>query len=178
MSLFDIAILITIGGFGLFGFWFGFVHTVGSLMGTVLGAYLASRYYKPMAEWLIGITGWDENISSVLMFIIAFFLINRLVGLVFWILDKALSVITRLPFIKSINRFGGLVLGIFEGLLTIGLIFYFIQRFPFSEIVMGHVAQSWVVPFCIDVAVVLLPLLPEGLRLLQSSVDQVEAFVL
>lgn len=131
-----------------------------------------------MAEWLIGITGWEENITSVFMFVVAFFLINRAVGLFFWVIDKALSVITRLPFIKSINRLGGLVLGIFEGLLTIGLIFYFIERFPFSERIMAYVSESVVVPFSVDVATVLLPLLPEGLRLLQSSVDRVESLVL
>ena len=65
MGLSDIILLIIIAGFAMFGFWFGLIHTLGSLLGTVFGAYLASRYYEPMADWLINITGWGENISKV-----------------------------------------------------------------------------------------------------------------
>lgn len=174
MSLFDIILLILIGGFAMFGFWFGLIHTLGSLVGTVLGAYLASRYYEPMADWLIGITGWGENVSRVVMFIIAFIVINRFVGFVFWILEKLFSIITRLPFIRSLDRLLGLLFGILEGFITIGLIFYFIARFPLSEKIMAWIEASKVAPYAIDIAEVLLPLLPDALKALKSTVDFVE----
>jgi len=136
MSSFDLILLIIISLFCLAGLWLGFVHTLGSLLGTVLGAYLASRYYEVMADWLIRITGWGENTSRIVMFIIAFFVINRLVGFVFWIIDKFTSIITNLPFIKSINRLLGLFLGFLEGVITIGLVIYFIERFPLSASIM------------------------------------------
>ena len=50
MSTFDIVLLVIIGGFGLFGLWFGIVHTLGSLLGTALGIFLASHYYGPVAD--------------------------------------------------------------------------------------------------------------------------------
>lgn len=178
MQLLDIILLVIIGGFAMFGFWFGFFHTLGSLLGTILGAYLASRYYEPMANWLIGITGWNHNISRVLMFIIAFVIINRLVGFVFWIIDKLTSIVTRLPFINSINRFVGLALGAFEGMLTLGLIVYFIERFPLSERIMQMIAHSEVAAFVSRLAHLLIPLLPDALRLLQSTVDYVEGKLL
>ena len=134
MSLFDLILLIIIGGFALFGLWFGLVHTLGSLLGTILGVYLASRYYQPFAEWLIQTTGWGANISKVIVFIIAFIIINRLVGLVFYVIDRALSVITKLPFISGINRLLGLAFGLFEGILVVGIVLYFIARFPFIDI--------------------------------------------
>ncbi len=174
MSIFDIVLLVIIGSFGLFGLWFGFVHTLGSLVGTVMGAYLASRYYEPVANWLIHTTGWGDNFSRVLVFIIVFIIINRLVGLIFWIIDKILSIITRLPFISSLNRMLGLVLGLFEGVLTLGLIFYFIERFPLSDKIMGYAAGSAVLPFVIPVASVLVPLLPEAIRMLKSTIDFAE----
>jgi len=178
MSLFDILLLVTMGGFALFGLWFGLVHTLGSLLGTILGAYLASRYYEPMAGWLVQVTGWSENGSRVLMFIIAFVLINRLVGFAFWIVDKIFKVVTHLPFIRSIDRIFGGVLGFFEGVITIGLIFYFVERFPLSEKIMGMVADSVVVPKTVAVAGLLIPLLPEALKLLRSTIDFVEKKVL
>ncbi len=178
MSLFDITLLVTIGGFALFGLWFGFVHTLGSLLGTILGAYLASRYYEPLAGWLTQVTGWSDNGARVLMFIVAFIVINRLVGFVFWIIDKIFKVVTHLPFIHSIDRLFGGVLGLFEGVVTIGLIFYFVERFPLSEKIMTMVAQSVVVPKTVAVAGVLIPLLPEALKLLRSTVDFMEKKVM
>lgn len=178
MDFFDIILLIAIGGFAMFGFWFGFFHTLGSLLGTILGTYLASRYYEPMADWLINITGWGENTSRVVMFIIAFFVINRLVGFVFWIIDKIFSIVTHLPFIKGLNRLLGLGLGFFEGIITIGLVVYFIERFPISDRIMGQIAGSVIAPICSGIAGILWPLLPDALRLLQSTVDYVENVVL
>ncbi len=178
MSVFDIILLVVLGGFGLFGFWFGLIHTLGSLLGTVLGVYLATRYYEPMADWLAHLTGWSDNGTRVIMFIAAFIIINRLIGFVFWIVDKIFGLVTHLPFIRSIDRMFGALLGFFEGVVTIGMIFYFIERFPLSEKIMTMVAQSEVVPKTVAVAAILIPLVPEALKLLRSTVDFVEKKVL
>ncbi|MEK7131292.1 MAG: CvpA family protein, partial [Patescibacteria group bacterium] len=76
MSIFDIALLIIISSFALFGLWFGLVHTLGSLIGTVFGVYLASRYYEPVANWVIGFTHWDQNYVKVIIFVVTFVLIT------------------------------------------------------------------------------------------------------
>lgn len=176
--MFDLSLLIIIAIFALFGLWFGLVHTIGSLMGTILGVYLASRYYEPVADWLVEVTGWGENLSRVIMFVIAFILINRLVGIAFWGIDKAAKVITKMPFIRSINHLLGLLLGAAEGLITVGVILYFINKYPISDTVMTWIEHSTVALYAIPVAELLLPLLPEGMRVLESSVDYVEGRVL
>ncbi len=178
MSLFDLVLFIVIGGFGLFGLWFGFFHTLGSLMGTILGVYLAGRYYEAMAEWLIQITGWGDNVSRVVMFTLAFIIINRLVGFAFWIFDKFFNVLTKLPFLNSINRLLGGALGVFEGIVTVGFILYAFQQFPFSVKVAAAIESSMVAPYALGMITVLLPLLPEGMRLLRSSVDFVEGQII
>lgn len=178
MSLFDIILLIILGGFTMFGFWFGFFHTLGSLIGTVFGAFFAARFYEPMANWLIHVTGWGENTSRVFMFIIAFFVINRLIGFAFWIVDRVFKIVTHLPFIKGINRFLGMILGFVEGLISIGLVVLFIERIPLSEHIMEMFATSLVAPIAGSVAAILWPLLPDALRMLQSTVDYVENIVL
>lgn len=169
ISYFDLALLIIIAGFGLFGLWFGLVHTLGSLVGTVAGAYLAAIYYEPVANWLMNTTGWGENFSKVLIFIIVFFLINRLVGLVFWIVDKILSFFTRLPFISSIDRVFGMAFGVLEGAIVLGLIFYFIGKFPVGVNFMSWIVESKIVPHLIKIASVLLPLLPMALKTIQTT---------
>ena len=171
MILFDVILLIIIGGFVMFGFWFGFFHTLGSLFGTVFGAFLASRLYEPMADWLISVTGWGENISSVFMFVVAFFIINRLIGFGFWVVDRVFHIVTYLPFVKGINRFLGMTLGFAEGVITVGLFIYFIERVPLSEGFMNVLANSVIAPVTSNVASILWPLLPDALKLLQSTVD-------
>ncbi len=173
-SYFDFALILIIGGFGLFGLWFGFVHTIGSLVGTVAGVYLAGNYYEPVANWLISTTGWGANFSKVLMFIIVFFVINRLVGLVFWILDKFLSFFTHLPFINGIDRILGMVFGLLEGALGLGIIFYFIGKFPVGIQFMGWITESKIVPSLVKLASVLWPLLPDAIKTIQSVIPGIK----
>ena len=174
VEYFDIAVLVIVAIFAGFGFWFGLIHTIGSLIGTVVGAYVASRYYDVMADWLISVTGWEGNYTKVIMFIVAFILINRLVGFGFWLIERFTSLFTRLPFISSLNHLGGLVLGAFEGIVTVGLIIYFVERFPLSEKLMSMIAESWTAPIVTKVSAIFLPLLPDALKLLKSTVDYVE----
>lgn len=178
MSVFDISLLVIIAGFALAGLWFGIIHTVGSLVGTIAGVYLASRYYEPMAAWLIKTTGWGENTTKVVMFVIAFFIINRLVGFLFFLLDRVLSLITRLPFINSINRLLGFLLGLVEGVFTIGLVVYFIERFPLSDKIMSLIAVSKIAPYTSKIANIFIPLMPDALKMLKSSVDYVQGKIL
>ncbi len=173
MSTFDIVLLVIIGGFGLFGLWFGIVHTLGSLMGTVLGIFLASHYYSPVADWIIKTTGWGENVSRVIVFAVAFILINRLVGLAFWLVEKFLNIFLGLPFIGTINRMFGLIFGLLEGILVVGFIFYFIARFPIGENFMTMLGESQIAPYTVKLAAMLWPLLPEALRILKSTVENI-----
>lgn len=174
MEFIDVVILIIIGGFALAGFWFGLIHTVGSLLGTIVSIFIASRYYEPVANWLIHVTGWQPNVWKVVVFIIAFILLNRLVGLGFWFLEKIVNIVTYLPFVTSLNRILGMLFGAFEGLITVGMAIYFIERFPLSAPLMAALAKSDVAPFTVAIASILFPLLPEALRLLDSTVDYVE----
>ncbi|MBP6859022.1 MAG: CvpA family protein [Candidatus Magasanikbacteria bacterium] len=171
MSIFDISLLVLIAGFGLFGLWFGLVRTIGSLIGTVVGVYVASRYYEPLANWVIGFSGWSQNHVKVIVFIVSFLLITRLVGFVFWLLEKILSIFTRLPFLSGIDRILGFVFGLLEGAVVIGISLFFIARFPISLPFMEGLAQSHVAPPLVRFASILIPLFPEALRILHSTVD-------
>ncbi len=171
MSIFDIVLIIIIAGFALFGLWFGLVHTLGSLVGTVFGVYLASRYYEPVANWIIGFSGWSQNYVKVIVFVVSFMLITRLVGFVFWLIEKVLSIFTRMPFIRGLDRILGMVFGILEGAIVLGISLFFIARFPISLTFMNGLASSQVAPPLVKLASILLPLLPEALRLLRSTVE-------
>ena len=171
MSLLDVILIIIIASFGLFGLWFGLIHTLGSLLGTILGVFLATRYYETAANWLMNITGWQPNFSKVIIFIIVFFLINRLVGLAFWLMNKILGFLTKLPFISGINRFLGMLFGALEGAIGLGMIFYFIGKYPLAEYFMQYLGESFLIPHLVSLAAVLLPFVPEALKAIESSIE-------
>ncbi|MBI5729318.1 MAG: CvpA family protein [Candidatus Magasanikbacteria bacterium] len=173
MSLFDLVLLLIIGGFALFGLWFGVVATLGSLVGTVFGVYLASRWYVVPATWLINATGWNANFSNILVFIILYLIINRLIGFIFYIIDKSFSIITHLPFINSLNHLLGGLFGFIEGVVALGITFYFVSRFPLSPAFMAAASASRVVPFCVSIAGLLWPLAPEAIRALQNALQNI-----
>ncbi len=167
------ALLIIISGFALFGLWFGLVHTLGSLIGTVFGVYLASRYYEPVANWIISFSGWGQNYVKVIIFIVSFLLITRLVGFIFWIMEKFLTIFTRMPFVHGLDRLLGAIFGVLEGAVVVGVSLYFISRFPISLSFMDGLAHSQLAPPLVKIASILVPLLPEALRLLRSTVENI-----
>jgi len=167
MITFDIVLLILLGGFVLFGLWFGFIHTLGSLIGIIAGAFIASHYYVGLADW--GGFIWGKgDLGFVISFIIILIFINRLIGLIFYFFDRAFELISIIPFITSINRLSGAVLGFLEGSLTLGLILFFLSRYPVNEWMADQLSSSVAAPWLIGMAKVLAPLLPELLKQLHS----------
>ncbi len=171
--MFDLILIAILAGFTLFGFWFGLMSSLGSLVGTVFGVYLASRWYVAPSIWLAGITGWNTNFTNVVSFIIVFLIVNRLIGFIFYLLDKVFSIITRLPVISGLNRLLGAVLGFIEGVVALGITIYFISRFPLSPTFMAHVNASHVASWCSKVASLLWPLVPEAIRVLQNALQNI-----
>lgn len=178
MELFDLTLLFILGVFAIAGLILGFLHTLGSLAGTILGVYLASRYYEPMSDFIVSATGWGGNWPRVVLFTLSFIIVNRLVGLAFYFVDKFFKIVTSLPIIRGLNKILGFVFGMFEGLVTIGVVFYFIERFPVSEKMTNAIASSWVAPFAEEFTKSLWPLLPEALKMLESSVNYVEYIII
>ncbi len=171
MPLFDIVLLVIISGFALFGLWFGLVHTLGSLIGTIFGVYLASRFYAPLANWIITATGWNQNYVKVIIFVLSFIIITRLVGFVFWIMEKFLTIFTKLPIIRGLDKLLGMAFGALEGAMVIGVSLYFIARFPISLTFMDGLAGSKLAPLLVKLASIFVPFFPEAIRILRSTVE-------
>lgn len=171
MTIFDTILLIILSGFVFFGLFFGLIRTLGSLLGVILGAWISSHYYLVVAAWIEPVFFGYNNLGKVLTFIILFSLINRLVGLAFALLDRAFDLISIIPFLKSINRLAGALLGFFEGALILGLILYVASKYAIiGNWFSGWMAGSEVVPYLLKFNEILLPLLPEMLKKLQSVI--------
>lgn len=121
-----ILLLILIGHIGQ-GWKDGFIHTMGRVVGAVLGFILA-RSWSISIAFIFAIllpTGWARFVAFVVIFIV----VNRLVGWLFKIADGLFRILSLLPFVKSINGLLGAILGFFEGAIVLGGIIWLVDNF-------------------------------------------------
>lgn len=164
MPTFDLILLIILGGFVLYGFWFGLIHTLGGLVGVIVASIVSTRLYVPIADWAHAIFGGNENVVKIVIFIILFILITRIVGFLFFIVDRIFRFISVIPFLKSINRLAGMVLGFIEGVFLVGGILFVVAVFPVGPRVESMIQHSGVARYLVGTYRVIVPLLPAQLR--------------
>ncbi len=167
----DVVLLLFMAGFVFYGLFFGLIKTVGSLAGVVVGSWVASRIYLPVFAFGKSLAFGHDDWGKVISFIVCFIIINRLVCLIFALLDRTFHLISIIPFLKTINRLGGALLGFLEGGLVLGLMLYVIGRYPLVEGWLGaYLGKSQLTPFLLQFTAVLKPLLPELLKQLKSVI--------
>ncbi|MFA6254430.1 MAG: CvpA family protein [Patescibacteria group bacterium] len=164
LTILDLILLLILFLFIAFGFAMGLVQAIGALVGVVVGAWLAGQWYEPVSGWLTPILLGHAVTAKIIAFILVFTLANRLIGLVFWFINKIFNLISIIPFTKSINRLLGAILGLLEGTLSLGIILYFASQITISDWWLGIINGSQVASLLITVAGILTPLLPEILR--------------
>ena len=171
MPIIDVILLIILSGFVFYGLFFGLIRTIGAFLGMIIGAVLASRLYLPVSNWLDSFFFGYHNLGKVVVFLILFSLINRITGFVFYLLDRTFNLISIIPFLKTINRLGGAILGFLTGSFSIGLVLYVISRYTILESFLGRwLVDSQFSHFFIKFTDLLLPLLPEVLKKIEALI--------
>ena len=129
-GLLDVILLVIVLAFVFFGLFFGLVHTIGSLITTVVGLILAMHLSEPAFQAFGFMLGGGEA-ARVITFIIVFFLISRILGLLMRIVGGLFSWFSYIPFATTIDRLLGGLFGLFEGVLVVGaILFYAMQILP------------------------------------------------
>ena len=169
-TILDLILILIIFCFIAFGFALGLVQVIGALIGVVLGTWAAGMYYEPVGAWLESILLGHGNVARVFAFILIFVVINRLVGLIFWVINKIFHIISIIPFTKFFNRILGAIFGLFEGILVLGLILYFVSRFSISAWLDAALAGSLVAAWLVWLSSILTPLLPVVLQQIKSVI--------
>lgn len=167
MSGLDFVLLIILAGYAWVGFTAGFVQGVGSLLGVVFGALIASRTFHLLSPVIAPWVGGNVA-AAVLTFILIFLIVSRLVGLVFTVLNRTFSLFRFLPFVKVTNALGGASLGLAEAVFATGLTIQFLARLSVGEGVTHALAGSRLVPLLTGASAWLVSLMPEVLRQAQS----------
>ena len=168
LTIFDLVLILIIFCFVAFGFAMGLVQSLGALIGIVLGAFLAGKFYLPVADWLTPIFLGNVNTAKIVAFVIVFTIINRSLGLIFYIINKVFNLISIVPFLKSFNRLLGALFGLVEGVFFLGIILHFVTRLTIAVWFNEIIASSQVAYFLIFIAKILTPLLPDVIKQIQE----------
>jgi len=160
----DVILLIILGGFVLYGLWFGLIHALGGLVGVIVGSIITTRFYIPIAGWAMSVFGGNPNFMRVLTFSILFVVVTRLVGLLFYIFEKIFGFISVIPFMKTINRLAGAILGFIEGVFVVGGIIFIMAFFPIPGPTQTALQTSRVASYLVRTYRVMQPFLPHILR--------------
>ena len=129
MSIFDVVLIIILAIFIFQGFLYGLIGMFGSFAGFVLGVMFAGAFYETVSGWVDAFFFGYNNIGKFLVILFLFTLVYRLVSMVFSALDRAYDILSILPFLTSINKLGGAILGFLAGTLVLGLAIHFSSNF-------------------------------------------------
>jgi membrane protein required for colicin V production len=171
MSIFDISLLIILGGFMVSGLFKGLIRLLGHVAGLIIGAYLASHFYLVIYEWSKNLFGGHENAGKIIAFIFLFIVVTRLTDYLFALIEKLFKLIAIIPGSKYINNILGAALGLLEGSLFLGLILYVAIRYtPVGATFAQQLADSFIVPILLRIVNIILPILPDALKALKTLI--------
>jgi membrane protein required for colicin V production len=106
----DLIVLAVLALFGLRGFFRGLFREVLSLAGLVVGFMLAVAYDQDVALYAAGYWTFSIVLKGS-AFVAIFFLLYFVFSLVGWLLHRS----EKLLFLKTLNRSGGIAIGVGKG---------------------------------------------------------------
>ncbi len=167
MFLVDVILVAIIGLFVLFGFLFGLVHTLGSLVGSILGTVIASRLIDPVFAKFGSFLGGGA-VAKIVLFIFIFLVVSRLIGLLFWVVEKILGVFAMVPFASTFNRLLGAAFGFVEGVIVVGVVLFFALQYLPNDAVRAALEQSSVATYLLALTAAIQVMFPEAAKSIAS----------
>jgi len=127
MLIVNIVLLVLLLSFIGMGLKDGFVHSLGRLVGAVIGFVAARAWSLPVGSVLA--LFMPVGIARLIAFIFIFLLITQLVGFAFKLVDGLFKIVSFIPFLKSINSLLGAIAGLVEGVIIIGGVIFLIHGY-------------------------------------------------
>jgi membrane protein required for colicin V production len=125
MTTIDIILALFLIYFAFKGFTNGFIISIATLIGLVLGFYAASHFSEFTANWLKRDLGLESGNIKLIAYIVTF---ATVVVLIF-LLGRFLTGVVKTVGLGIVNRLAGAVFGIAKGVLLASFLFMLISRF-------------------------------------------------
>lgn len=169
MSIFDIVLIIFLIVCALRGLSSGLIKSVGAFLGIIGGTFIASHFYLVFYPLIQKFFGGYDNIGKIVCFIGVFIISSWLIHILFMLIDKTYNLLAIIPFMKSLNRLAGGILGLLVGSIILGLLIYVTAKYaPAGTMVGNWLLTSKVAPWLLMIAQILMPLLSVSLKNIQS----------
>jgi len=172
LTILDLILVLALFLFISLGFSMGLIQAVGAIVGVVLGAIVANQFFTGFGNLLTPIFLGHAGLAMTVAFILIFTLVNRLVGIIFFIIGKVFNLIAIIPFLKTFNRLLGAIFGALEGILVMGMIMIFIANLNASPWLTSIIDASQVAHWFIFIAGILTPLIPQVLNQVTQIKEQ------
>jgi membrane protein required for colicin V production len=164
MNLVDVILILIVGGFVFFGLFFGLVHTLFSLVGSIAGMVIAARLIGPASDHF-GFLFGGGGFGKVVLFLIIYFLIARVLGLAFWLLKTMFGWFAWIPLAGLLDRILGAAFGLLEGIIFVGVALFFAMQFLPDDAVRAALAASFIGKYLLAMVAAFAVLFPQSLRL-------------
>ena len=159
MNWLDIVILVILAISVFLGLKIGIIRALLSLVGLIVGIFLAGRYYAPFSERLAFIP--QDKAAEVVAFVII------LIGvmIVASVLARLLKWATSVVMLGWVNHLGGAIFGLVLGaILCSALLAIWVKFFGIARII----SESSLAPILLDRLPAVLALLPDEFDVIRS----------
>ena len=155
MNWLDIVIIVAIAIPTMIGLRVGIIKSAFSLVGLILGVFLAGHYYGPFSHQLSFIP--NESVAKIVAFAIILIGVIVIAALLAWLLRRVTSVMM----LSGVDRVGGAILGFVVGALFCGALLAAYIKF-FGEA--PAIGESHLTTILLDGFSMVLALFPEPIR--------------
>jgi membrane protein required for colicin V production len=124
MSTLDIILAVFLLYFAFKGFTNGFIISIATLAGLILGFYGASHFSEFTADWLQQDMGLKSGNIRLIAYVVTFVIVIVLV----FLLGKFLTGVVKTVGLGIVNRIAGALFGIAKGILIASFVFLLFAR--------------------------------------------------
>lgn len=122
MNWVDLILLVVVGLFGLRGFFRGLFREILSLAGLVVGFMMAVKFDEPMAGYATQYWQFSPLALKGIAFVVIFFLVYFTFNIAGWLLHRS----EKMLFLKTLNRAGGVAIGVAKGAALTALLIFLV----------------------------------------------------
>jgi membrane protein required for colicin V production len=124
MSTLDIILALFLFYFAFKGFTNGFIISIATLAGLILGFYAASHFSEFTANWLQHDMGLKSGNIKLIAYIVTFVIVVVLI----FLLGRFMTGVVKTVGLGIVNRLAGALFGIAKGLLIASFLFLLFSR--------------------------------------------------
>ena len=157
MNTVDIVLLAVLALFAISGLYYGFVKTLGSIVGMVAGMLIGSWGVAILSS---AIPFFARPLVAIVTFLIIAAIVGWIVGWFVNIAEAARKLVSIIPFLGTINHLLGGIFGLIEGIIILAAVAFYAESYLPSGNMRDQILGSAVMRILsvfVDVAQLLFP---------------------